>query len=394
MCKKRILLLYDNNELDRQVLQPTDYFEFEESWKKQHGGNAGNKLFISAVEQYLTKIDIEYQYYTGDESIEEINDVFHMIVLPLANIFNINRGVIEQLNYYTALIEQFKIPVYILGCGIQCNSYDEINELVRILKRPVEGFLRAIYKSGGELALRGYATKEFLDKILPNTSVVTGCPSMYQCGDKLKITNEKVKEDIFYPAINGNLKYLKKIGLLSAFDKYKNSIYMDQDEFSEWLYFRKINESIFKLIRTKTFCSVKLLSQNRVKLIYDVPVWIAYMKKENFNFSCGTRIHGNIAATLAGIPAEVICKDARTRELAEFFELPHRMKINKGESLYEMYLETDYSKFNESFKYKFENFEHFLVSHGISYDINDNTLFKQKQNEKQWNMPKEINKRF
>ena len=40
--------------------------------------------------------------------------------------------------------------------------------------------------------------------------------------------------------------------------------------------------------------------------------------------SFGTRIHGNIAALIAGTPAFVLAHDARTLELARYFEIPHR----------------------------------------------------------------------
>ena len=52
MKKKNILLLYDNRDLDRQVLRPVNYDTFEEEWVRQNGGNSGNKLFNTAVEQY------------------------------------------------------------------------------------------------------------------------------------------------------------------------------------------------------------------------------------------------------------------------------------------------------------------------------------------------------
>lgn len=395
MIKTRILLLYNNNELDRQVLEPVNYLLFEDGWKKQHGGNSGNKLFISAVEQYLTKEDIEYEYYTGEQVIEDINNSFQMAVLPLANIFNADENVVRQLNEYTHLIEKFKIPVYILGCGIQCKSYDDIDELANAIRTPVERFLKAIYQTGGELALRGYATKEFLDKIMLNSAVVTGCPSIYQRGYGLQLTNEKVEEKIFRPLINGNLKYLKEIDMLSAFEKYATSIYLDQDEFSQWLYFSKIplkDKSIWRLVRKKTYWGVRLLSEGRIKLLYDVPYWIKYLQTKGFHFSCGSRIHGNIAAILAGIPAMVVYRDARTRELAEFLELPCCSSIN-GKVLYEEYLQSDYTQFNKGFANKFKAFERFMVSHGISHDIEDRTLFDNKLAQNCWHEPELIGKK-
>lgn len=392
MDKKNILLLYDNRYLDRQVLKPVNYDSFEKEWIRQNGGNAGNKLYNTAVEQYLTKEDITYSYYTGEEKTEEINEKYDMAIFTTANIFNANPVITKELGEFADLIEQFKIPVYILGCGIQCGSYDEISALASAIRKPAERFLSAVYRTGGELALRGYATKEFLDKVMPNTAVVTGCPSFYQRGSRLRISNEKVSEEEFRPAINGNLKYLKQIGMLSEFDRYPNSVYMDQDEFAQILYFHSGNkdDTVAELIRKKTLTGVRLLAEDRVKMFYDIPVWMNYFVEEGISFSCGSRIHGNIVATLSAIPAKVIYRDARTRELAEFFELPHTGSWREGESLYDVYLEADYTAFNEGFTEKFKAFEAFMTRHGISHDLEDRSLFEEKRREYEWGMPKMI----
>ncbi len=389
MKKKNILLLYDNRELDRQVLRPVNYETFEAEWIKQNGGNSGNKLFNTAVEQYLTKEDIEYAYYTGSESVDEINGRYDMAIFTTANIFNAHPRIRKELDVFAETIGKFKIPVYILGCGLQCASYDEIGSLAEEIGESARAFLKAIYRTGGELAVRGYATKEFLDKVMPNTAVVTGCPSFYQRGSRLQISNVKVPEEQFKPAINGNLKYLKQIGMLQVFEQYENSVYMDQDEFAQVLYFHndRRNSNTAELVRKKTLCGVQLLSENRVRLIYDVPVWLSWFREQNISFSCGSRIHGNIAATLAGIPAMVIYRDARTRELAEFFELPNGAQYNDQKSLYEVYLEADYTDFNRNFADKFKAFENFMVSHGISHDLEDRSLFENKLSGQCWKLP-------
>ena len=388
MKKKNILLLYDNRELDRQVLRPVNYDTFEEEWIRQNGGNAGNKLFNTAIEQYLTKDDIEYSYYTGSESVNEINEKYDLAIFTTANIFNAHPRIRKELDVFAETISQFKIPVYILGCGLQCASYDEIGSLAQEIGESAGAFMKAIYRTGGELAVRGYATKEFLDKVMPNTAVVTGCPSFYQKGSAIGISNDKVSEEQFKPAINGNLKYLKQIGMLQVFEQYADSIYMDQDEFAEVLYFHsKKKSSMAELVRKKTLCGVKLLAQDRVRLFYDVPVWLSFFRGQGINFSCGSRIHGNIAATLAGIPAVVIYRDARTRELAEFFELPNQADYNRHKSLYEMYLEADYTAFNRNFTRKFQAFEHFMVSYGISHDLDDRSLFEKRMAEQECKAP-------
>lgn len=385
----KILFFHNNSLLDRNVLRPTNYFNFESEWKRQGGGNVGNKLFSMAVEQYITKKDIEYEYYNESMLIEEINEKFDMVICSGANCFAGSARSIYELEEETKFIKKLKIPFYMLGGGISCASYDDINSLAKAIYVPVKNYLEAIYESGGELALRGFATKELLDMIVPNTAVVTGCPAFYQLGSSLNIPNEKVDEKYFKPLINGSIRYLKSVGVLPFLETYRNSIFMDQNEFAPWLYFRKLygkENSIYELIFRNTFVGAKLLVENRIKLIYDVPVWIRYMRNEKFSFSYGTRIHGNIAAMLAGVPSKVLAYDARTRELAEFFEIPY--SLNREEkTLYQIYMDCDYESFNKNFSKKFYAFEKFLTSHGISYEIDDRSLFTEKINCEKWNMP-------
>lgn len=390
MRKKRIVLLYNHNNLDTNIMNPVNYEKFEREWEKQNGGNAGNKLFISAVEQYVCQDNIEYGYM-DDRTPDELNQNYDIAVLPLANILNANQGVLKQLEWYTELIKQLNMPVFIIGIGLQADSYDDIGRLAREIQEPVKKLLSAVYEKGGELALRGYATKELLDKIMPNTAVVTGCPSMYQMGPDLKVDISKVSKNDFHPAINGNLDYLEKINMINCFKQYENSVYLDQDEFAELMYFDERLRGIdfvqmLKLINSKTYLGMQLFCDNRIKLIYDIPVWMRYLK--NFNYSCGSRIHGNIIAILAGLPATVIVRDARTRELAEYFDIPiYSYKEDNIKDIYELYLEADYSKFNKSFVEKYNLFESFLRTHGIVDRINDSTLFQNKRNADVWNVP-------
>jgi polysaccharide pyruvyl transferase WcaK-like protein len=46
------------------------------------------------------------------------------------------------------------------------------------------------------------------------------------------------------------------------------------------------------------------------------------MRETDFVF--GSRIHGSIAAVLSGTPSYLLAHDARTLELARYFDLPHR----------------------------------------------------------------------
>jgi hypothetical protein len=56
-------------------------------------------------------------------------------------------------------------------------------------------------------------------------------------------------------------------------------------------------------------------------VFFNYPDWVLFMR--GMRFCLGTRIHGTVAALLAGVPALLICHDSRTTELARSMNIPH-----------------------------------------------------------------------
>lgn len=125
--------------------------------------------------------------------------------------------------------------------------------------------------------------------------------------------------------------------------------------------------------------TAQLISESRIIMAADMNDWWNYLKENNFNYSFGSRIHGTIMALLSGVPATIVTMDSRTREMAEFFSIPHVMGHKKycfeKDELYKIYDEMNYSMFNKSFTKKFLEYEKFLKEHGIVSHVNENNTF-------------------
>lgn len=361
--------------------------------------NAGNKLWLQSIVQYLTKPDIIYDYLTDDLNSDRINSEYDIIVAPRANMLGI--GSIPILKKLTNEFEKIKIPVYVIGTGAQAMDYKDINYLYSRIRKTAEKFIRSVYNTGGNFSLRGYFTKELFDKLGFKDAIVTGCPSFYQMGRNLTITNNKVKREDFKPLINGSISYLRNKYIQQFFKNYKDSVLMDQEQFLEILFSVEFeeknnfsNKNIKYLIQKYSLAGINLLCEGRVKLYYDVPTLFNFYGRIGYNFSFGERIHGNIAPMLNGIPSVVHYHDSRTRELAEFFNIPTINKLSKKEDLYDIYLKADYTKFNQTFKTKFDNFENFLVKYGITKNINNSEEFNKIQKSIKYSEPVIINQDF
>ena len=134
---------------------------------------------------------------------DHINENYDMVICPQANLFNkyFNKTILS----FISVFKNIKIPVYMIACGAQADSYDKLDELVEKIGDVTKELIETVYSTGGEFALRGNFTKEFFDRLGENTAVVTGCPSIYQMGRDLYVSNKKVGKEEFKPLFNGNL---------------------------------------------------------------------------------------------------------------------------------------------------------------------------------------------
>lgn len=157
----------------------------------------------------------------------------------------------------------------------------------------------------------------------------------------------------------------------------KNSVFIDQGMFYPVLYSDKYPYNTVASVKLYGSFGLKMLVQNRVKLWIDLQDWADYLLSEEFSFSCGSRIHGNIMAILCGIPAAICPPDARVREMAEFFEIPMITEADlKKRNLYEIYCNTDFSRFNRNLGAKFDAYEAFLKERGIVKAVNDTPMLR------------------
>ena len=360
------MLVNPHNEYD--IFNMTDYVEMSNAFREQNiqCPNLGNRLWLQGLISEISCSENTLSYFCDDLTKDYINENFDMVVAPMANVFN--AGFSDLLLHLAERFRGIKIPVYVIACGVQTENYDKLNDLCDAIKQPAQEFMKSVYNTGGEFALRGYFTKEFFDRLGFKSAVVTGCPSLYQLGRKLQVPNDKVTEKEFRPLINGDFdKYI------ALADNYPNAEFFDQERCFHILHDLQNCCTIRELVHSFGFLPTKWILSERVKMIPDMNDWWNYLRNSGFSFSFGSRIHGSIMPILAGVPAAMEPRDARTREMAEFFEIP--ITVQKEKSLYGLYLETDYSVFNKNFAQKYDAYEQFLISHGIVERCNSENQF-------------------
>lgn len=372
---KRILIykqIIKNGEYD--ICHSIDYDRLFQTVKQKYSGispNWANRLWLQGIYSEIYTQENQYDFFSNDMSCDYINVNYDLIILPMANIFWVGHK--KALERLSAIFEQIHIPTFVIACGVQADSYDDLEMLIENLREPASRFITAIYNTGGEFALRGYFTKEFFDKLGFRSAVVTGCPSLFQCGRSLAIHNQCVEAEQFKVAFNGRME-----GVAHLLFLYPKSEYFDQHNYFDLIYCRDIlgnggKKALKSLVIEHGFDAVLLAAELRLNLFPDMREWYHYLREQKFNFSFGSRIHGNVMSVLSGIPSVVWTCDSRTREMAEFFDIPYVRNIPKD--IYKCYLDADYTKFNASFKHRFDDFEKFLCCCGICERVNEKNSF-------------------
>lgn len=385
---KKVLFCLDEERPDASVFYPVDIAVLRKNWDKIGFANSGNLLFISSLNQFLCREKITYR---NNKTVEQVREGGYDLALHCsANLFN--ECYYDEMLCLAEEIKAFRMPVYVISVGIQIRNDESIRSLADKINYPVKAYVDSIYESGGELALRGYYTKELLDIIVPdNTAKVVGCPSLYAAGPDLTITNEKVSKEEFLFSLNGYIKDMRTDFVKFNFDKYPH-MYVDQGELGNMIYGGELENittiKTLKLIKRYSLDVIQELINNNVKLFYDMPVWKEYLGRYSFSF--GKRIHGNIAAILSGVPALLNSIDKRTEEIADFYCVP-KVKIDyKDKSdIYDLYLKTDYSRFNREFKEKYYAFEKFLLDTGIVDEIGTSEDMNKYIKNKEWKYPEQ-----
>lgn len=339
--------------------------EFDVLGQNTIGNNSGNLLFAHAVYKHLSRdnvhIDVN-RYRSHPNDADLINDKYDMFVIPLANAFR--RGFVKQLRPLTKLISQLKIPCVVTGVGVQTDfksGFDGIKDI----EDDVKAFVSAILDKSSSIGVRGDYTNEYLRSLGFRDVETIGCPSFYLYGAQLNVV-KKNKRPI---AVSYNLTPRMPANVGSFFERlmidYPDHSYVAQDKVDLELLLMDKPFSVGKFDKLPSNPLHPSLRNGNAMMFSDVSSWINKLK--HFDFTVGTRIHGNIFSLHAGVPSFLIAHDTRTLELAEYLKIPFRRssEVDDSTTLEELYLEADYSEMHSSQVNRFERYQSFLSRNGI-----------------------------
>ena len=370
------------------------------------GKNMGNLIYqASVVKTLMTDDDVEFtavNFNSPEISLtdfDEINSTYDCFVIPLANAFRPSFA--TELGRMTRFVRQLRIPCYIIGVGAQASldgTFSATN-----LDDQVRAFVNAVLDKSAMIGVRGEVSAKYLKQLgykEDTDYTVIGCPSLYYYGDKLP--EAEIKE--LTP--QSRISVTRKDETPAEFHKFMNrqmEIFPDHwfipqtlEDFA--VQFAGVPFSIAYYPRkggSPYYPSVfdsDIYLEDRAPAFTNFKTWIDFLKDKDFAF--GSRIHGNIAPILAGVPAYVFASDMRVQELAEYHNIPYTPlnEIKEDTDLFAIYEKADFNGIHRGHRERFDRYVSFLKKIGIpniydgqrQYDV---LPFDKKMNSIQFNGP-------
>ena len=314
--------------LIRTGMSPLD--DFPPEYYISHGvlgNNIGNSLYAYSLFRTLTTDDnsleptyLKYRY--TDEEIEQINSEYSAFIVPLANAFR--KDFIKELNGLTSMIKRLKIPCIVTGVGTDIRYGDDIHAELPFEKE-VKEFISAALDKSAVIGVRGQFTADYLKRLGFSDDkdiMVIGCPSMYMHGRELSIKDFDIRPDSkiainYADMVPDNILRFTLANLSRLEDPY--TVGQTAAEM-QLVYCGKEPAHNSGLNMAVSSVKDRMYVEDRMRFPLYVQAWLDFMKEMDFTF--GSRLHGNIASILAGVPAFMVCKDFRMQELSEYHGLP------------------------------------------------------------------------
>ncbi|NYH53427.1 hypothetical protein HNR06_003016 [Nocardiopsis arvandica] len=362
---KRVLLRSKKNPLE--IVGPGEGIE-----RNIFGDNAGNLVFSHASHKTLQTSGTEVVangFRADPADAGRINEEYDAFVIPLANAFR--RTYQKQLRRLTSLVEKLRIPVIVLGVGAQSDLDYDLDWLTPI-NDDVKRFVSAVLDRSATIGVRGDFTEKYLNSLGFKDVEVIGCPSMFMYGDRLPQTRRTPLTAESAVAINASRSALKTgdVGsiVMANVERYPNLRYYAQETKDLALLYWGDGSGVDGVDDAMpVHRSHPLFQEDRVRVCLDPQTWIDELG--TYDFSFGTRIHGNIVALLAGTPATVLCHDSRTLELCRYFDIPHRLlrDLPTNVDAVDLWEETDYTAMHSGHMERFTRYTGFLEKNGLDH---------------------------
>lgn len=349
------------------------------------GNNTGNMIFANSMFRTVmtedTKIDtIATNRAFSKEEIDNMNEQYDCFIIPLANAFR--ASFVKELEYLTKLVKGLKIPCVIAGVGIQAKLNADITQSFSF-DEAAKKFVDAVLEKSSIVGVRGEITGNYLKHLGYKEEIdytVIGCPSMYMFGKDLpKARVNGLSKD---SKVSINYKIDLPLPLHELINRSMQKIpdfhFVPQSIEELRLMYAGVPYPVkkHKLIPEEYPLSLasEIYRGDKVLGFVNVESWLEFLRSVDFSF--GSRIHGNIAAVLAGAPCYIFAYDSRICELAMYHNIPFMQAkdITDSTNVFDIYEKTDFTSIQKGHEERFLHFVDFLNKNEVKHIYDSNGI--------------------
>lgn len=367
--------------LIRSTPSPLDEFSIVDAWKYNllHN-NSGNVAFPYGLIRNLTTLDTDvisdwYGHHLPEPEV--VNEEYAMYVLPMAN--DIGSHFVGEMRRLTSYIAKLTIPVVVVGIGGAFASDDQFDR-PKSYDTVVKNFVDEVLKRSNTIGLRGRITGRYMESlgyVEGEHFTVIGDPTLYDRGRRLDIkpfslnAESRIAYNMTPTAPVGALRFLNRIAL-----QYENSHYIAQDLGDLTKMYAGVLDPTQSLQREGVDDYPNSLTDyqfasGKSSMFLTAPSWLKAM--EEYDISIGTRIHGSILPTHAGLPTITLSFGSRLTELVEFHNLPHvpAESVDEKHDISDLLDRVDFNSPNSVQSSNFENYVRFLEHNDICHSYRE-----------------------
>jgi len=311
----------------------TQHLSTEESFKLV-GNNTGNLVFWLAVDRHVRNS----KYYIGwdfePRAVRERADVF---LIPASNFLHPAR----DLGSLADRIERTQLPTVVVGLGAQAPH----RSVDLPLKAGTIRFAQLLSERSTSLGVRGEFTADVLSKLgIHNVSII-GCPGNlinlnpylgHQVAQRLQevaTTKHALRVaanfDSHRAGLQAGLSHLAGLirehefsivcqSPLALVRTGRGELRSMCKNTPEWAHLVRDRE-VWSMSSESDEAFARFAFQHHI-VFFHAAAWLEHLRR--YDVSVGTRIHGNLVALQAGVPALFLSHDARTEEIIETLGMP------------------------------------------------------------------------
>jgi hypothetical protein len=357
-----------------------------EPWSWKGDDNSGNMIHAAAARRLISKYaEFKRPGEWTDADIEKLRSEHSHIVFVTANLIRLGvpsshpsiRTLIESLIPLAKNIERAGLPVVVFGLGSQADlsgrsEFTVAPETVHLL--------RIISAHARKIAVRGAFTAEACCRLGVKNVEVVGCQSIFwhrspefswRLSEVLveasgniafNFSDARSEANLINQAINSKYDVIGQGNVAEEELRAEESDAAGPVKFG-WDVEFALEKGLIDRRQYEHWI------RNHFYQFRQPESWLEHMRR--YCFSYGTRLHGNMAAIIAGTRALWIVHDMRTKELCDHFGLPsvELNEVRGGVSVKALFDRADYRRCAQVYPERYRVLFEYVDGAGLPHSL-------------------------